>query len=143
MESQVLYVHGWASAQGMGILQHSALVYKTLAKEAGVPVISYFCNLSNENPPANRSRETMELSAMLYAIMRQLINLLLAQNADNAFPLSEAKLSSLDGTLRTWSDALSLFEDLVRAVHLPLLIFVIYSINVFENDVRGTATRLL
>lgn len=143
MESQVLYAHGWIHAQDSGILQHSASVYKSLAEEAGVPVIAYFCDLSNEDPPANRSRETMELSALLYAMMRQVINLLPAQNADAAVPFVEAKVSALDGTLRTWKDALILFEDLVHAVRLPLLLFVIHGINVLEQDAEGTTTKAL
>lgn len=75
--------------------------------------------------------------------MRQLINLLPARNVDDAFPLSKAKLPALNGTLRTWSDALSLFEDFLRAVRLPLLMFVIHGINILDNGVEDTVTKPL
>lgn len=143
MKSQLLYAHGRFHSHGPDTLQQSASVYRSLAQEAGVPVVSYFCELSHDDPPANRTRESMELSALLYAMIRQVINVLPEQSTDAAFPIQQAKLSALDGTLRTWKDALGLFENLVGSVHLPLLLFVIHGLNVVEDDVEGTTTQAL
>jgi len=141
--SQILYAHGQYHSQGDDVLRQAALTYMTLAQEAGVPVISYFCDLSHDEPPANRTRESVELCALLCAVIRQLVNLLPVQDADAALTLDGARFSAIDGTLRTWREALALFEDLVSRVRLPLLLFVIYGLNSLEDDAGGTTTEAL
>lgn len=141
MQSQVLYAHGRFQSQRANILRQSAAAYSSLARDAGVPVISYFCELSHDEPPQNRTRETMELTALLYAMIRQVINILPATSAGTAPFVTEAKLCALDGTLRTWKAAVSLFEELVTSVKLPLLLFTIHGLNVLEDAVDGTTTE--
>lgn len=143
MESQLLYAYGRFHTQGPGILDKSALVYKTLAQEAGVPVVSYFCELSHDDPPPDRSRESVELSALLYALLRQVIDLLPTNNTEVATFLGEERFSTLDGTLRTWKDALELFENLVDGVRLPLLLFVVHGLNILEEEAQGIAAEAL
>ncbi|SPO04178.1 uncharacterized protein DNG_06861 [Cephalotrichum gorgonifer] len=140
-ESQLLYAHGQYHPQAMDILQKSASVYASLARNAGVPVVSYFCELSHDEPPANRTRESVELSAVPYAMIRQLINILPAQSHDEDVDLSTSRFSTLDGTLRTWREALLLFKDLVRCVRLPALIFVIHGINLLEDYVEHSTSK--
>lgn len=140
MESQVLYAHGRFQSQRADILRQSAAAYSSLALDAGVPVISYFCELSHDDPPPGRTRETMELTALLYAMVRQVINISPATSVGTTPTVTEAKLSALDRTLRTWKDAISLFEELVTSVQLPLLLFTIYGLNILEDAVERTTT---
>lgn len=49
----------------------------------------------------------------------------------------------MDGTLRTWGEALSLFEDLVSSVRLPLLLFVIHGVNLLEYDFESSTEEAL
>ncbi|CAI4219214.1 unnamed protein product [Parascedosporium putredinis] len=128
MESQLLYAYGRFHTQGPGILDKSAVVYKTLAQEAGVPVVS---------------RESVELSALLYALIRQVIDLLPTNNTQVATFLDEERFSTLDGTLRTWKDALELFENLVDGVRLPLVLFVVHGLNILEEEAQGIAAEAL
>lgn len=132
-ESQLLYAHGQYHIQGADVLRQWALAYKSLAQAAGVPVISYFCELSHDEPLASRTRESVELSALIYALIRQLVNFLPVGNADMA-ALGAGRFSALDGTHRTWKEALRVLEDLVAGARLPLMLFVIHGLNVVEDD---------
>jgi hypothetical protein len=135
MESQILYAHGTRSGTGQSSLTRSAASYTRLALNAGLPVISYFCELSHEEPPPNRTRESVELSALLCSLIRQVVNLL-PSGADcpEVAAIDRNRFTALDGTLRTWNEGISLFADLVQCVRLPLLLFVIDDLNVLEDE---------
>ncbi len=134
MDSQILYACGPYSGETPDSLQRSIAAYIALAREARVPVVSYFCRLSHAEPPDNRTRETVELSALLYSMIRQLIELLPKELSLDAPDISAQRLSRLDGTLRTWEEATRLFEDLVTCVRLPLILFVIDGLSRLEDD---------
>jgi hypothetical protein len=134
MESQVLYAHSRYQEEGMNLLQQSAAEYISLAREAGVPVVSYFCQLTPEEPPVNRTRESVELSALLCAMIRQLIHLLPADFHSPALAFNAERFAILDGTLRTWDHAIGLFVELAGCVRLPILLFVIDGLNLLEDD---------
>jgi hypothetical protein len=106
--------------------------YIRAARGAGIPCISYFCTLSHESPPEGRTRETVELVGFLYALLQQLILYLPSQ-----LPLTsvryEERLEALDGTLRTWTAALSLFGDFVRSVATPYLLVAIHGWELLES----------
>lgn len=106
-------------------------------------MVSYFCELSHDEPAASRTRESMELSALMYAMIRQLVNFLPVRDADMAVPFNAARFSALDGTLRTWKEALSIFEDLVIGARLPLMLFVIHGLNVVEDDFEHSTVDAL
>lgn len=143
LKSQVLYAHGSYQTHGPDLLQQSTSVYKSLAEEAGVAVVSYFCELSNADPPANRSRESMELSALLCALIRQLVNLLPSGGSEQAARLDPSRFAVLDGTLRTYKEALSLIEDLARCVRLPMMLFIIHGLNILEEEAGNTIIEVL
>jgi len=143
MESQILYAHSQYQLEGLNILRQSAAGYVSLAREAGIPVVSYFCRLSHQAPPGSRTRESEELTALLYSMIRQLIDLLPAELSWSAPPLDETRFVSLDGGLRTWERAMSLFVDVESCVNLPLLLFVIDGLNLVEDDFEHSTTREL
>lgn len=109
--------------------------YISSARNNGIPVVSHFCQLSEEEAPENRTKESIELSALLYSMIRQVINLLPAVLDEDAPIFNEEHFSALDGTLRTWDGALSLLADLIKAVRLPLLLLVIDGVNRVEDPV--------
>ncbi len=142
-QSQILYASGHHQAEGLNLLRQSAATYISLAREARVPVVSYFCSLSHSEAPRNRTRESVELSALLYSLIRQLIELLPAELTSPVAAINGARIATLDGTLRTWDQATRFFVDLVDCVRLPLILFVIGSINVLEDDLQGGTTGKL
>ncbi|KAK7424338.1 hypothetical protein QQX98_000606 [Neonectria punicea] len=141
MESTVLYAHGQYQGESTNLLRQSVSAYAVHSQEAGVPVVTYFCQLPHDEPPEHRSRESIELSALLYAMIRQVVNLLPVDTTN--IPLDMEMFSTLDGTLRTWQEALTLFEQLVRCVELPLLLFVIDGINVLEDQFEHSTDEQL
>ncbi|KAI0437533.1 hypothetical protein F4803DRAFT_538430 [Xylaria telfairii] len=136
-KSQILYVCRRYLGETSDPLQMSAAVYISLARKAEIPVISYFCRLSHDEPPSGRTRETIELSALICSMIRQLVNILPGQLAPGAPIFSLQQLSGIDGTLRTWEEALSVLQDLVVCVRLPLLLFVLDSLSLLEWDFDG------
>lgn len=94
------------------------------AVSAKLPVISYFISLvPNEELQACHPREVQALISLTYALVRQLIEQLPVQFS-SVFDFSEGRLALLDGTLASWSDAVSLLKDLVQVVPKPLFCIV-------------------
>ncbi|KAI1129036.1 hypothetical protein F5Y10DRAFT_239073 [Nemania abortiva] len=135
-EPQILYACRRYLGETLDPLRMSAAVYISLARKADIPVISYFCQLSHDEPPSGRTRETIELSALLCSMIRQLVNILPGQLSAEAPILSLQTLSEIDGTLRTWEQAISLLRDLVVCVRLPLLLFVLDGLSLLEHDLE-------
>ncbi|KAK3987611.1 hypothetical protein QBC44DRAFT_400058 [Cladorrhinum sp. PSN332] len=134
IESSVLYAHGrYQNNVDSNLLRLSAGKYVTSAQEHGIPVISYFCRLSPGTPPATRTRESLELISLIYALIRQVTDLLPAE-ISISIDLSEARFASLDGTLRTWDQAISLLSDLIGCIQLPQLLFVIDGLGLLEDE---------
>lgn len=77
-----------------------------------LPVISYFCELSRKIQGDITQEETATIS-LLYALMRQVIEAL-PPYLEITVDLSEERLTSLDGTLKTWSKAVEFFRDLLN-----------------------------
>jgi len=134
MESQVLYAFGRYQPEGPNLLRFSAAQYVSLAREHGIPTISYFCRLSAETPPRNRTRESVELSSLLYSVIRQIVDLLPAEFTAPSVDLGEDRFAGLDGTLRTWEQAIRLLSDLISCLQLPQLLFVLDGFNLLEDD---------
>ena len=49
--------------------------YSALARKASIPVVSQFCTLPMGKPPRGRTREEVALVALVYSLIRQLIDL--------------------------------------------------------------------
>ncbi len=141
MESQILYAFGRYQPEQSNGMRASAAQYVSLARHYGIPTISYFCRLSAEAPPRNRTRESVELSSLLACLVRQVVDLLPAEfTAPPSLDLSDEAFSSLDGTLRTWDQTVALFSSLAGCLRLPQLLFVVDGINLLEDDLDGAAT---
>jgi hypothetical protein len=94
------------------------------ATNANLPAISYFCSLPQTGLlRAGNMREVQALVSLIYALIRQLIELLPIQFS-SAFDFTQERLSLLEGTLKSWSDAIGLLQDLVHTVPKPLFCIV-------------------
>jgi hypothetical protein len=107
--------------------------YVQAAGTSGIPCISYFCQLSDDDPPEGRLRETVGSVAMLYGLMRQLIFYLPRQLSQSPVQIQRDRFDVLDGTLRTWKEALSLFDDLLRCIKPSSLLCTIHGIETLEH----------
>ncbi|KAF9891837.1 hypothetical protein FE257_003322 [Aspergillus nanangensis] len=84
-----------------------------IAEQSQVPVISYFCELRRgETLRPGETRETQAMIGLLYALIRQLVELLLPR-FETQVDLSEPRFKRLDGTLKSWADAMAIFRDLL------------------------------
>ncbi|KAL2194965.1 hypothetical protein P885DRAFT_79864 [Corynascus similis CBS 632.67] len=138
LKPQILYAFGRYQPERPNLLRSSAAQYASLARQHGIPTVSYFCRLSAEPPPprSNRTRESVELCALLYTVIRQVIDLLPVEFAVPAgdMDLGEERFARLDGTLRTWGQAIRLLSNLVACLQVPQLLFVLDGINLLEDD---------
>jgi len=76
------------------------------AHKTDVPIISYFCKQSK-----NRPREAV--TALLYALMRQTVELLPTEST-TTIDMSEERFKGLSGEADTWDAALVLFRDVIE-----------------------------
>lgn len=125
MESQILYAMTQFQPSGRNLLRFSAAKYANLARNHGVPVISFFCSPLPDEP--------WQVTALLYSLIRQIVELL-ADDIPAAAQLTKARFQHLDGSMDTWDEALQLFSDLVRWIRLPQLLFVIDGVNLLGSD---------
>ena len=133
-QSSIMALNGPASLSANSSSQLIASNYVQAAMAAGIPRISYFCAITHEAPPENRLRETIGLVSLIYGLMKQLIrHLPIEWPARPGYNLSE-RFAKLDGTLRTWDVALSLFKDLLDLSEPPLLLIVIHGIEILEHE---------
>ncbi|KAF6794597.1 phytanoyl- dioxygenase family protein [Colletotrichum sojae] len=93
-----------------------------LAAQTKLPIISYFCELRRGERvrPGNDTREAQAALSLIYALIRQLMELL-ALEFHSDVDLSRHRLESLDGSLGTWSAAISLLVDLGGLMPGPIL----------------------
>ncbi|KAF2136426.1 uncharacterized protein K452DRAFT_362533 [Aplosporella prunicola CBS 121167] len=120
--------------------------YATATRKVGIAVVSYFCTLSRDEVPTGRTAETIELVSLMYALIRQLVELLPEKEAgERRFGdgFGVERFARLDGTLLTWNDALQLLEDLLEVNDEPLLYFVISDLNVLDDVSRHSTTNAL
>jgi hypothetical protein len=133
-QSSVMALYGPASLSANSSSHLIASNYIQAAKAAGIPHISYFCSLTNEAPPQGRLRETIGSVSLVYALLKQLVRHLPLQWAASSGSTLQERFAQLDGTLRTWNAALSLFTELLRLCEPPLLLIVIHGIEMLEHE---------
>jgi hypothetical protein len=98
------------------------------AAAANLPVILYFISLPpRDELRGGNSREVQALTSLTYALIRQLIERLPTQFS-SSFDFSQGRILLLDGTLKSWTDAVGLLKNLVQVVPKPLF----YILNEFE-----------
>ncbi len=140
MSSILLYAFSCYShpAQAAAAMTLPAAQYASLARQHRIPTVSYFCELSAEAPPPPRTRESVELSALICSLIRQVVDLLPAVFAGrHGAELGEDVFGGLDGTLRTWTEAVGLFRELVGYLELPQVLFVLNGLNLLEDEGDG------
>ena len=112
------------------------------AKEAGIPCVSYFCATTHRPPPKPRTRETVGLTQLMYGLLKQLVIHLPAELPSDPV-ISLRRFEDLDGTLRTWPQALALFADLISATATPYLLIAIHGLEQIEDKTTVPRLRLL
>lgn len=143
MDSRILYAYSRYQAEESRLLFDSTAAYVTFATARGIPVVSYFCELTPDAAPSGRTRESVELCAMLYTMIAQVIDYLPEELEAPEPSFTREYLAGLDGTLRTWDAAIGFFEDLLAAVRVRVLLFVVHGLNLLEDDLRGSTTGKL
>lgn len=103
------------------------------AWEADYPIISYFCSLPREGVTKGRSMQTIALCEMLASLVGQLIALLPTVLPESAASLDAQRFASLDGTLQTWQQMLSILADVLCLVPQSLLI-VIHGLQCLDSE---------
>ncbi|TLS28201.1 hypothetical protein PpBr36_00037 [Pyricularia pennisetigena] len=89
-----------------------AAAFVDLAAKSGIPTASYFCELRRGGRPEHGSREVQGARALAYALIRQMVELLLVE-FETAADLSARRLARLDGTTETWAEVVALMGDLL------------------------------
>lgn len=93
-----------------------AAAYVESAKKVGIPVVSYFCELTRgEKLREENFREAQELLALTCSLIHQLIHLLpLAIPGEHDF--SASRFEQVDGTLGSWEWTLEILKDLLSSI---------------------------
>lgn len=106
------------------------------ADAASIPVISYFCSLDRRwRLTEGETMEARGLIALVYALIRQLIELL-PPGLNVGIDLGSKRLQSFDGTLESWESCITLLGDLLSCTK-PVLYCIIDGIQWLDN--RSTA----
>ncbi len=95
--------------------------YIDLADRSGVQIISYFCELRPNEPtrPSNTTGETAALFSLVYALLRQMIELL-PPRFDTHLDLSESRFRRLNLEFDSWPDMLSATRDMLELMPEPV-----------------------
>ncbi|KAI7772941.1 hypothetical protein LA080_012971 [Diaporthe eres] len=132
------FVEGPDSSNPLTLLASKVI---ELTDENHLSVISYFCHIRRTDGIA--SRETQSLVALLYALIRQLIELL-PPRFDSDTDLSQGRFSRLSGTLDSWEEALNVFEDVLELVPGPTVFCIIDGLHVLDyRSIQRPLTLLL
>ncbi|KAK7961912.1 uncharacterized protein PG986_002737 [Apiospora aurea] len=93
-----------------------------LAGQGEVPVMSYFCHLPRGEilRPGNSTREAQASVALITALTRQAMELLLPR-FETSVNLSEVRLSLVNGTLESLPETLRLLGDIVKILDMQML----------------------
>ncbi|RYO75024.1 hypothetical protein DL764_010596 [Monosporascus ibericus] len=113
---QTLWLRGWYMPErgtenpltriGLKLVDHAA--------RAGIPMVSYFCQLGRlTRLRPNEPPEAEALTSVLYAFIRQTLRLLPPQFEGNV-DLSEERFRRLDGTEASWNVSLAILNDVIR-----------------------------
>ncbi|KAG8525528.1 uncharacterized protein KY384_009172 [Bacidia gigantensis] len=114
--------------------------YVHFAVQSKIPVISYFCTLPRlKHVPEQQTPESIALISLIYALIRQLIELLPFIMTESSDALSEQRFALLDGSYDSLDTALEILEDLLEQSP-PMLLCVIDSFQLLDD--RSTKRQL-
>jgi hypothetical protein len=131
-ESQILYTAGTDPFGEDRQTSNAASYYAHAARKAGIPVCSYSCSLEGMDPPPYRTRETIELVAMVYSLIRQLIELL-PPTAPMNTAWHDDRWTELEGTLDTFPQALQILEALLHSTGQAIIVIIIDRIDLLDD----------
>ncbi|KAH8630244.1 hypothetical protein IG631_14821 [Alternaria alternata] len=142
-ESQILYTSGTDPLEEDRQTSDVASQYVLVARKAGIPVCSYSCSLQGINPPADRTRETIELVSLVYSVIRQLVELLPWHAALGTTWSDETPWTALDGTLDTFPQALEILGILLHATEHAIIVIIIDRFDLLDDpSYRSTESAL-
>lgn len=108
--------------------------HASLARGAGVHVVSHLCELTEVEPPENGTKEAIGLTGLLYFFIRRAVGFLpVGLDSRDDVPL-RGDVLGVGGTLRTWENALKMFYRPVNALNLHFILFVVDGLNAFEDE---------
>ncbi|EUC39188.1 hypothetical protein COCCADRAFT_21605 [Bipolaris zeicola 26-R-13] len=142
-DSQILYTSG---SDPFGEIAHAsgaAGQYTNVIREAGLPVCSYSCSLEAKDPPKGRTRETIELVALVYSLIRQLIEILPPVIKSDTTLIQDVHWDELDGTLRTFPRALEVLEWLFCNTGNSVIFIVIDATDLLDDPSRRSTDKWL
>lgn len=133
MRSRVLAIagpHGHSSTIPVTLI---SAYYASSARQQKLPIISHFCSLPRKPPPEGTTPASQALIALIYSIIRQLTEIAPpVLDCDSTCDLSAERFCKLDGTLKSWKEALSVLDALLRFAP-PILFCVIDRLDVLEG----------
>ncbi|ROW17317.1 hypothetical protein VPNG_01369 [Cytospora leucostoma] len=92
-------------------LTNLAAKFIDLASTNNLHVVSYFCEIPR-TVPEGATREIKGAISLLYALLRQMVEILLPR-LETDVDLSEERFLGLDGTMDSWPEALTVLRDLM------------------------------
>ncbi|KAE8374566.1 hypothetical protein BDV26DRAFT_36633 [Aspergillus bertholletiae] len=142
VHSQVLAIGGSPSTAFPSPVALVSACYATFAQKAKLPVISHFCSL----PTEERSGMTLfeqGLISLAYSLIRQLIDYLPpVLEGHAACNLNTERFSSLNGSMTSWKEVLSLI-DMLLYLAPPVLVCIIDGLDVLEDSSTDGQIRSL
>ena len=96
--------------------------------------------IAHEDPPPGRTRATVEMVDLLYALIKQLL-LYLPPRLPSVPVLNRHRFDELDGTLRSCEAALSLFADLIRLTATSYLLVAVHGLELLESEHTASALK--
>ena len=109
-----------------------AAKYAASTAESNLPVISFFCELPRKTKSRESTQETEALMSLIYALIRQLINLLPSRFRHREC-FDPQSIQALDGTTRTFDGAIAILKDLLDLAP-PVLFCVIDGFEVLDDQ---------
>jgi hypothetical protein len=120
-----------------------AAQFTELASQSKAPIMSYFCELRRfeDIRVGNASQEVQSVVSLGYSLIRQMVDLLLPVSQVDT-DLCEKRFQQLDGTAKSWVDALCILRDLTKL--LPDLVFcVIDGLHWIDDDTQEMLTDII
>ena len=131
-DSRLLCIVGPHQAARQSMTSFIAAKYVASANKAKIPVISFFCEISHNQVSKNSTPEVTALIALVYALIRQLINLLPFALAPGN-ELGPKTFEGLDGNLNTWVSAIAVLKTLLD-LSPPVLLCVIDGFELLDDE---------
>ncbi|KAL9594655.1 MAG: hypothetical protein Q9219_006916 [cf. Caloplaca sp. 3 TL-2023] len=139
--SQILNVVGSSQAEELSATAPIASYCIDLAGRSGIPVISYFCELPRRRTPLaeGMTPEMAALISLIYALIRQLVDLLPYATTNRRDQLSRESFERLNGSCESVDDALKVLGQLLDQSP-PISLCIIDGLELLDD--RSTQRHL-